>query len=749
MPADRLLNTVLRAYQEPPDPVQTDKILASTSTLLTSLSNPLNLSLLTSHFLTARAIWQSPDRLQTCLRAIGIYNAAAIRVRRNEQENAAAASNANNNRYLRPPAGSGVRADDWARAIARGADERSARWQHLLVLTGVLVGMEADDGDGRGSPLSRSLRSALEQAVVTAANLALRDAAAIGTLRRSAVALALSYALPLLSPPARAQLDADALLRTVVEAMLGDEGFRRGDFILELAADHHAQPEQRHVLWNVASPSVVGLQRLEARPLVQNMGPLSRLAAFAVQHAKDPNTVLRAQDELLGFTRVLLDRWMACSLSVIDPSRESRALAPETLRGPWAALWRVFQKIMYTVIATLHPMVARSLLDPALRNDATAPRVASKTLHILRNLAFVSSRRGAASFQVYTFVYLTSIDILTRYPDACVAFLRETLPPPPPQTHAGVPFPASQALALFYLNTAEHLTLALPTPACEELVVAPAAAYLSPSCWLLSPANTPPSALTRELFEAAHAALLSALSCPQHGDLAASLIPFYVEALLSAFPARVSPRQFRLAFRAVVRMAGPPHPLSASHPDLAETLLEMLRFRSEEASTIPILPHSSTSLLTSTPAPGSHPNVTADVDNRGDGRRQGQQQQQEPVLSEQATLVLALIDALPYLPLPVVEDWLARAADAANRIRDPGMRETARRRLWDVLASGEMDVERAAVGVSWWGTGGGREMVSGHGKGEGEEGEGMSMMMSGALMDGGGGGGGGGRSSRL
>ncbi|CAJ2510226.1 Uu.00g061260.m01.CDS01 [Anthostomella pinea] len=712
MPADRLLTTVLRAYQDPLNPAETDKIFATTNMLLTNLNNPLNLSLLTAHFLTARAIWQLPDGLRTCLRIISIYNTAAINVRRNELHNANAASG-------QPPAGSGVHAEEWARVIAKGLDDKTSRWTHTLVLAGILMGMEADE---RRS-LSWSLRSTLEQAVVTAANLALEDPIRTGPLGRGAVVLALTYAFPLLSESAKQLLNCNALLPAAIEAMVGEEGFQHGDFIQAISND--VAPE-RSIVWYTGSPSVARLQKLESHPLAQNMGPLSRLVAFAVQNATDSSAVLHVQEELLAFTAGLLEQWEQCALSRIDLSVEAMTLSPEILQGPWPTLWELLKKIMYTVVATLQPIVGRSLLDPHLRNAATAPTVTLKTLHILRHLSFISSRQGANAFQVYTFTYLTTLDILTRYSDACASFLQETQPPLPSQAGGTSPSPVTQALTLFYLNTAEHLPLSLPTPACESLIIGPATAYLSPGTTTTATNNATTPSLTLELFESAHAAILSVMSCPQHSSLTVSLIPFYIDALLSAFPLRISPRQFRLAFRTVVQIAGPPFPIAASHPALSETLLEMLRFRASPAeggaSTSPLPPDQTQTQLQ-------------------------QQQQQQPAaaqqpppdapLSEQTTLVLALIDALPHLPLPILEDWLSRAADAMNCIADAGMREAARRRFWDVLVSGEMDVERAAVGVAWWGTRGGREMVlsGGRGRGGGDD-DGAEFLMSGALGQG-------------
>ncbi|KAI1457644.1 peroxin 8 [Annulohypoxylon moriforme] len=695
MPADRLLTTVLRAYHDVPNPVETDKIFGTTTTLLSNLNNPLNLSLLTSHFLTARSIWQAPDGLRTCLRIISVYNTAAIHVRKNELENA-------NNPRGGLPVGSGVSSEDWARAIAKGADDRSSRWQHMLVLTGVLMGMEGDD---RRS-LSWSLRSMLERAVATAANLALLSPQESGPLGRGAVVLALTYAVPLLSESAKQLLNGNVLLPAIIEAMLGDEGFQHGDFISSIIRDI---TPGKIISWRTNSHSVTRLQILENRPLTQNMGPLSRLVPFAVQHTADPNVVLQAQKDLFDFTVGLLDKWTHCPLSAIDLSVEAAALSLETLQGPHLRLWQLFKKIMYAVVASLQPIVGRCLLDPFMRNDAIAPTVASKTLHTLRNISFISTRQGASSFQVYEFTYLTSLDIITRYPDACVSFLQETQPPSPQASNV-VPSPTIQALSLFYLNTAEHLPFTLPTPACENLIIAPATAYLSPTTsWLYSPANTPPSSLTLELFESAHSSVLSALSCPQHSPLAASLIPFYIDALLSSFPSRISPRQFRLAFRTVMQITSPPFPISATEPELSETLLEMIRFRAADASTQPLLPLNEQN---ANPAPGA------------------KKDDKSPV-SEQTALVLAIIDSLPHLPLHAIEEWLTRAAESMNAIADPAMREVARRRFWDVLVSGEMDVERGAVGVAWWGTNGGREMVLfGQPRATGGE-----FLMSGALLE--------------
>ena len=57
------------------------------------------------------------------------------------------------------------------------------------------------------------------------------------------------------------------------------------------------------------------------------------------------------------------------------------------------------------------------------------------------------------------------------------------------------------------------------------------------------------------------------------------------------------------------------------------------------------------------------------------------------------------------------------------------MRDICVDRFWDVLSSGEMDVDRAHYCVTWWSTKGGRELVLFGGEQQEPEG----AYMSGAL----------------
>ncbi|PHH64690.1 hypothetical protein CDD81_4131 [Ophiocordyceps australis] len=677
MPADRLLNTVLQHYQDVHDAEKTDQVVGSTAHLLSQLSNPLNLSLLTSQLLTAPAIWNRQDDARVAMRIISVYHAAAGRVRQGRTAEA---------RRSIPRQGSGLGCDEWTRAIVKGADDKSRPWQHLLVLTGVLIGMEGDDKPS----ISRYLRHRLQQAIVTAANLALEQVAQDGERAAASIIIALNFAFSHISEFHRTQINCDALLPVVVWAITGEQGLCNGQFLYAIAKDT-TETASRILSWPAQSLSSHMLEELDKQPLVANAGPISKLAAFAVQHARDCSAVLQAHDALLLFTAKVFDAWQSMAFSDIDPAFESMRLGPETMQSTWPLLWQLLKKLMFATVAVVQAVVARSLLDANMFAQNVASTIATKTLHLLRNLFFISSRNGNSSFQVYTFTYLTSIDIVTRDSVACEKLLEECRR----ARHAS--FTAShleRTLDLFYLNLAEHLPLSLSTRACEMLIIEPATAYLSN--------DGPLTPFMVQVFESAHSAILSVLCCPQQSSLTMRVAPAYIVKLFDSFPHHISPRQFRVAFKTVMEIVSPPYPIAGMRPELSETLLDMLRSLIPGASTAPL-------------------NPTPDVLSRDAASQQGE------MLSEQSALVLTLIDSLPFLPLGLVEEWLTVAANLMNGIADMQMRAPAKKRFLDLLVNGELDVDRAMIGLAWWTDQGGRELIVFGGPGE-------PVMMSGALF---------------
>lgn len=661
MSVDRLLTTVLGLYRDVHDDVKTQQIFNTTTTLLTHLHNPLNLTLLTSNLLTAPAIWHRPDPTATCYRIISIYHTATRHVYKNELDRTREPSQS------AAQIGGGVGIEAWIRAVVKGADDRSPRWKHVLVLAGILTGMEASGTD----TLSRGLKHLLEGAIVTATNLALEALPQEGgPVPSGALALSLTYTFHMLSEPFRSSINSDLLIPVATNALLGEYGLNGGLFLGAVNVDVRQTGEQ--FTWSEHSPSFMHLRQLTQRPLVSDMGALVKMLAYAVgrTNVRQPK-LMQLQDDLVAFTQRLLQQWQANKLSELEMSEASLYLTPETLRTTWPALWQLLKKVTFAVVTVLHAILQRSLVDIYFKNAGVAVPLAVKSLNIFRNLSFISSPH-ASEFQIYKFTYLASIDTLVPYPEACATLLQSVK-----RTDSSVipAHPLDRTLDLCYLSFAEHFPLNLPPDACDALIVQPAMAYLTHSA--------PISGRMVELFEAAHSAILSVLSCPHNGDLIVKLAPFYSETLFTSFPTQISPRQFRLAFKTMIQIVSPPFPISATHPGFAEALLEMVRFRITAANPVRLPPSPDTA---------------------------GKEDVAGPV-SEQSTLVITLIDSLPFLPLHMVEDWMTWTAESLNEILDPAMREVAKRRYVEILGSGEMDVERAAIGVAWWGSKGGRELV--------------------------------------
>lgn len=273
---------------------------------------------------------------------------------------------------------------------------------------------------------------------------------------------------------------------------------------------------------------------------------------------------------------------------------------------------------------------------------------------------------------------LTAIDILSQYPVQAEAFLREIRP----SSAGSIPqHPLDRCLDLYFLNTTEYFTTVLSPELNEELLVIAATPYLGLGS----------DQRLLEIFESAHSVMLAVLSAPQNSDLLAKHLHPYIDVLFRVFPQNLSARQFRMAVKTLIRISSPPSLISEKQPLLPSTVLELVRYRLETASSALILQNA------------GRPDPSISEENRT-------LFEQHP-FSEQSVLVLTLVDALPFLPIDQLEDWLPIVAESLNMIKDADQIHTCRQRFWDVLSNGEMDVDRAALSVAWWITRGGRDMV--------------------------------------
>ena len=544
----------------------------------------------------------------------------------------------------------------------------------MILLGGVLLGCE-----GKERVLPSPLRGALEDAIVSATNAALREED-INTPQ--SIVFVVNTVFELLADHRRSKINYDVLLPLLVEiGYFADQGLQQG-FWLSMIDTDVVEIAGRKFSWHAGSKSFAVVKNISARPLVASLGPLARLTAHAIENTRDSRIILSISERVAEFSRTLLVSWRQNKLSEIDRSEEEVFLDSVTIRTTLPVLWQLLRLSFFSTLITIRSIVGRTLDDSLLSLDSTASSIGVQCLHILRNFYFVSHRLGQTSSSQYVFVEHAAIDILAQSPDQAETFLLSIKPAQLGQIPTS---PIERVLDLYFLNLAEHFPLIISSELSDRILVPATLPYLAPGNHNLL-----------ELFEAAHSLILSVFASPRSAELAAQHLSFYIDALFRAFPQNLSARQFRLAVKTLVRIASPPAPLAASQPLLSLILLDMVYDRAYAASPRPL--------------------ATTSTD-------------KSEVLSEQAALIMALIDCLPLIPVKDILEWLPFTSAIMDKIEDPGMKAACHRRFWECLSGGEMDVHRASICVAWWNNRGGREQIL---YGESPE-DNEEYMMSGAF----------------
>ena len=669
------LATLLRALRSPADPDDVSRVLGSAAALLGLLTNPLNVTLLTSQILTAPSLWERPDGLRTVVRILGVFNRTTTDlVRRNRSSD-----------LLDPyPHQRLLTIDEWCLAVVKGADEKSLRWRHLCVFSGLLLGLQTQ-GD---IVVSASVENTLQSATVKAIDLYLHGGDKKDDLAANSIVMMLSFVFDLLDHEHKISLDHQLLLPiTIHAAFFSQDGLHFGYFISSIDSDI-AQVTRTSFDWSAQSSTYVQLREMASQPLTSNLGTISRMMAFSIGEIRDFDVLASVIKDLSSLSRSLLVQWQQNKLSEIDALEESEFLTEESMRSTLPILWRLLRSAMFAIVIILRSMLGRVLEDGRLPPDF-GPFVAIQTLITLRNVYFISSRSAQTAFSQYQFVFLSAIDILSHYPIQAEAFLKDIKPKAPGKFSD---HPLDRCLDLYFLNVAEHMTTILSPNVNEKLLLEACGPYL----------GIVGDARLREIFEAAHSVTLSVLSAPQNSELVSRHIHPYLDVVFETFPTAISPRQFRMAIKSLVKISSPPFSISATEPLLPSLILEIVRSKIEPAGAVSL--------------GGQFNEISATA--------------QQPSLSEQASYQLALIDSLPLLPLQQLEDWLELTAASLAMINEPDQHQICRQRFWEVLSNGDMDVDRASLCLGWWGSRGGREAVAYRDvlKQEG-------ALMSGALME--------------
>lgn len=649
---DRSLATLIRSLQLSYSHEDALRLLPSATGLLSRLSNPLNVTLLSSQLLTQPSLYPTPISLSSCRSIFSVFYTAALRLVDDDKNQTSA--------HIR----SDLSRAEWVKAAIQGADEHSPRWRHLLLLGGILLGF-----DGQSDPhLSRDMRSKIEGAVISASNIALEDDQQQEPNSRLVVLFVLNTVFHLLSDYHKAQLNYNLLLPELIDGtFFSPEGLEHGYWLGVIDQDI-SQVSQSRFSWKTNSTTARKIREIKSRPLVASLGPLARLIAHSVESVTDPRLLVAVVSRLGEFSRNLALSWKQNKLSELADGEERDFLDDHTIHNTLPDLLQLLRNTLFAIVICLRAVTGRVLLDGTLSSDQHAPQLAIQTLHILRDSYFISHKFGQESSSQYLFVQYATIDILNQYPVQAEAFLQSIRPS---QLGLIPQHPLDRLNDLFFLNTAEHFTLAVGSSTAETLLITAALPYIT----------SVGDGRLSELYEAAHSVLLAVFAAPQNAQVSAKYIPFYSETLLHSFPSVLSPRQFRLAIRNIMQVAAPYSPLGQALPHLQEAVLDMLCERLQTAPE----------------------NILATSDPAGT--------ETATVQSEKTVLLMCIIETLSNLPTHVLEEWLSRTTELVHAIQNPTQKQYVQRRFWEVLSDGSMDVERAAVCVAWWTSKGGREQV--------------------------------------
>lgn len=311
-------------------------------------------------------IWDRSLSLLDCRQIISVFNTATIAVIQNEEREEQITSYGGPRKLNR---------EAWVKAAVAGADEKSPRWKHLLLLGGVLLGGE---GQNRQA-LPWNLRLKLEAALVAAVQLSLEELNPQNPIEGACILMVLNYTFGLLSDFERSKLDYDRLLPLMLQTVYSSfEGLESGYFLGVIDGDVVEVPGKKFQ-WSPQSPTFDRVSAILSKPLVSSLGPLSRLIAHTVENVRDPRLISQTVDVMADFSRTLMAQWRQNKLSEVDQIEESEFLDAETLKTTSPALWRVLRSCLYSVVIVLRGAFGRVLNDRVLASDG---RECALSLHV-------------------------------------------------------------------------------------------------------------------------------------------------------------------------------------------------------------------------------------------------------------------------------------------------------------------------------------------------------------------------------
>lgn len=330
-----------------------DRLLPPATGLLARLTNPLNVTLLTSQILCTRPLWEDHLDVAASRRIFSVFYTASTEVARGND-----ISSENLARGLQPA----LQIEDWIKALVQGADEKSPRWRHVLLLGSVLLGLEGQDRQ----VLPHQIRRRLESALVRATNFALQEGPSAELVGINSIIFVLNHTFHLLSDFERSQIHYNELLHYLINAtFFSSEGLQNSCFLGVGDKDILEVPGQKFG-WHSNTPSFRLVEQILSRPLLSSFGPLSRLIAHAIENVDKPLLVLAALENLLMFSKATHVQWRQSKLSEIDKSEEAQFLDEETVSQTLPRLWQILRMALFAQVIILRAVMGRLMGDSIL-----------------------------------------------------------------------------------------------------------------------------------------------------------------------------------------------------------------------------------------------------------------------------------------------------------------------------------------------------------------------------------------------
>ncbi|KAL8927424.1 MAG: hypothetical protein Q9172_001355 [Xanthocarpia lactea] len=265
MPIEKSLPTLLRALQSASSQQDISRylvprnrfaseltpgsLLGSAARLLALLSNPSNVTLLTSQILAAPVIWGPSTNLQIIVGVITLFRTASYHLLRLHDVS-------HTPKPLEAPRSLGL--EEWTTAIVIGTDGASPRARQVLVLSGLLQGSQSRARNG--------LSTRLQDDLLISVNLSLRKGTSGSHIIDRALVIAVSQVFDFLDIRARHTLDHDLLLPTLIEAVFfSEDGIHQGYFLGTIDADV-SEAADRKFDWSARSTSYLQLQSTASVP---------------------------------------------------------------------------------------------------------------------------------------------------------------------------------------------------------------------------------------------------------------------------------------------------------------------------------------------------------------------------------------------------------------------------------------------------------------------------------------------------